>query len=107
MSIKQFNDPECQNDIDNEENTRVGDGIYPLMVHLNIRLFRSYFQGPWSTWTGCDKICEQGTQTRVRYCVQEDMCENEKQKMERPCNEKIRKSRRNVYKCGRSDNLIK
>ena len=80
MSIKQFNDPECQNDIDNEENTRVGDGIYPLMVHLNIRLFRSYFQGPWSTWTGCDKICEQGTQTRVRYCVQEDMCENEKQK---------------------------
>ncbi|CBY10602.1 unnamed protein product [Oikopleura dioica] len=76
----QFNDPECLKDIDNEENTRVGDGIYPIM-------------GPWSTWTGCDKTCEEGTQTRVRFCDKTDMCGDEKQNQERACNEKIRKIR--------------
>ncbi|CAG5097614.1 Oidioi.mRNA.OKI2018_I69.XSR.g15153.t1.cds [Oikopleura dioica] len=76
----QFNDPECQQEITNEENTRVGDRIYPIM-------------GDWSTWTACDKSCEEGSQTRVRFCAKEDICHEESQKEVRACNTKIRRNR--------------
>ena len=45
MCIQQFNDPECLKDVENEENTRVGDGIYPIMVILKRNLLRCLFSG--------------------------------------------------------------